>query len=120
MSEEKNKSLFKKIFNLKLLFGIVLIVAILEGVVIYYAGNPVNTFLLPPYSFYDGGADGLVTAKGSFISTTDLAFPVQTSYIECWKEFNYCWVSDATLTDNNFLSTDMNIKEIKYWTNDFI
>ena len=110
MNEVENKSLFKKILSLKLLFGVVLIVAILEGVIIYHMSNPVNNFLLPPYYFGDlreSGSDGLVTAKGSFLSTTDLAFPIQTTNIECWKEFNHCWIADASLSDHNFLSSGL-------------
>ena len=123
VSNGENVSIFRKVLNFKLLFGIVLIVAILEGIIIYYASNPINTFLLPSYYFSDlreSGLDGLVTAEGSFLSTTDLAFPVQTSHIECWQEFNHCWFADATLSENNFLSTGINLQEIKYWTDDFI
>lgn len=123
MNNGGNKSVLRKVFSLKLLFGIVLILAILEGIIIYYIINPVNTYLLPSYYFGDSrenGSDGLVTAKGSLISTSDLAFPVQTTYIQCWKEFNHCWIADATLNDNNFLSTGLDLKEIQYWTDDFI
>lgn len=115
-------SFIKKLVSLRLLFFVVLIVAIFEGVVIYYMSNPVNTFLLPSYYFgdlKDNGIDSLVTAKGSFLSTTDLAFPIQTMEIQCWKEFNHCWFSDATVNDN-FLSTGLDLQEIQYWTDDFI
>ena len=123
MIENKNIKINKKIINFKILFIIVLIVALLEGFYIYRLSDQVNNIILPSYYFGDlneKGSDGLVTAKGSFISTIDFAYPVQTSYIECWKEFNYCWISDASLSKDNFLSMGMNLKEIQYWTDDFI
>lgn len=120
MDEDKNVGQKKKSIGFRLLFCIVLVTAILEGFIIYRMSNPVNTFLLPPYYFGDLGKDGLVTAKGSFLSTTDLAFPIQTTSIECWKEFGHCWFSDATLSEQNFLSTDMSLHEIEFWTDDFI
>src|SRR5215211_3577217 len=110
--------MLKKLFNLKVFFIIVLITAILEGLIIFRISDPVNTFLLPPYDFYDG--DDLVSANGSLISTTDLAFPVQTTNIECWKDFNYCFIVVASVMDNNFLFSDLDLREIQYWTDDFI
>ena len=64
--------------------------------------------------------NGLVTATGSFLSTTNLAFPVQTTEIQCWQEFNYCWIADATLSKDNYLSTGLDLQEIQYWTDDYI
>lgn len=113
-----------KLLNFKILFWIFFFVACVEAFYIYRSSSPSNTFLLPPYHFYDSkddSSDGLVTASGSWISSqTDLAFPVSTLNIECWKEFGHCWVADATIMDNNYLSSGLTLKEIQYWNDDFI
>lgn len=118
MNDAKGINIFRRLLNIKLFFLIILVVAIFEGVIIKSMSNPVNNFLLPPYSFYDSG--DLVTAQGSFLSTTYLANPVQTSYIRCWKDFNTCWIAESTVSDNNFLSTNLDVQDIRYWNDDFI
>ena len=114
----------------KLLFWIVLIIAILEGVWIYFSHNLTNRINMAPYSFTDlkdsnPPDDSLVTAEGSWISSnTDLAFPLDSVYIECWKDFGHCWIAHATLMDEKkfdpFLSVGLDLKEIAYWNDDFI
>lgn len=120
--------------NYKLLFWLVLVIALFEGLWIFYSGNLENKISMGTYSFSDS-VDGLVTAEGSWISTTQLAFPLSTAYIECWKEFGHCWIADATIMDfeenslpspfsklfkDNFLSVGLNLKEIAVWNDDFI
>lgn len=107
-----------KFLNYKVLFYIVLVVAILEGIQIKYSSDSANIVNMPSYSFSDS-VGGLVTARGSWVSTTSLAMPLQSVQIDCWKDFNYCWISDGTLYDN-FLSTGLNLHEIAYWNDDFI
>lgn len=120
----------KKI-NYKILFWIFLIIAILEGLWIYYSSNLENTIDMGGYSFNDS-IDGLVTAEGSWLSTTQLAFPLSTAHIECWRDFGHCWIADATIMNfeknsltsklfkDNFLSVGLNLKEIAVWNDDYI
>src|SRR3989339_682147 len=105
---------------MKTLFWIVLIIAILEGHWIYKTSKPENTTLMPTYSFVDLGKDrGLVSAQGSWVSTTKLAIPLSTINIDCWESLGYCWFSTAQLVDN-YLSSDTDMKEIAYWGDDLI
>lgn len=108
-----------KFLNYKFLFWIVLIIAILEGGWIYLSNDLTKRINMAPYSFNDS-VDGLVTASGSWISTTDLAFPLSTVNIECWREFGHCWFADATIMDNSYLSVGLNLEEISRWDNDYI
>ncbi|MDO9027971.1 MAG: hypothetical protein Q7U68_03825 [Candidatus Roizmanbacteria bacterium] len=113
-----------KLFNNKSL--IIILILLILGLVyyIYKISNLTKIITLPPYTFYDSakeGSDGLVTAEGSWISTnSDLAFPLSTMNIECWKKYGNCWIADATIFKYNYLSSGLNLKEIKYWNNDFI
>lgn len=107
------------------IFFIVFVVALLEGFYIYRTKDLSNSVGLSPYSFYDSKSetgDSLVTASGSWISSTDLANPLSTVSIECWKEFEHCWIADATIFDfgSPILSSGLNLHEIKYWNDDFI
>lgn len=109
----------------KLLFWIALIITIIEGVWIYFSGNLINSVGMSPYQFIDlkdsnPPDDSLVTAQGSWISTTNLAFPLSSVKIECWKDFGHCWIADGTIMDNNFLSVGLDLKEISIWNEDFI
>lgn len=106
-------------FNFKFLFWVMLIIAVLEGVWIYFSSNLANRMLMAPYSFNDS-VEGLVTADGSWISSTQLAFPLSSVKIECWKEFGYCWIADGTIMDNDYLSVGLELKQISEWTNDYI
>lgn len=103
-------------------FYLFLFVAIIEFIYIYLTHDLTRVVSMSPYYFGDSG-NRLVTAHGSWISSqTDLAFPLSTVNIECWKDFGYCWVVDATLMDINgyYLSSGSNLHEIQYWTDDFI
>lgn len=103
----------------KYLFFVVLVFAILESGWIYLSSDLTKSILLPPYSLVDS-VEGLVIASGSWISTTDLANPIQTVQIECWKDFDHCWIMDSSLTDDKFLSLGSSIEEISKWTDDVI
>lgn len=110
----------------KRLLVVFFVIAVLEGVYIYMVSDLSNTVSLPMYSFYDSmdnGKDVLVTAEGSWISSqTDLAFPLSTLNIECWREYGYCWVADATVMKfgSDILSSGLELYEIQYWNDDFI
>lgn len=108
-----------KFISYKFLFWIILIIAILEGVWIYFSNNLANRIGMSPYSFNDS-VDGLVTAEGSWISSIQLAFPLSSVKIECWKDFGYCWIADGTIMDNDYLSVGLDLKEISEWTNDYV
>ncbi len=108
-----------KFFNYKILFWIVLVIAILEGGWIYLSNDLTKQINMASYSFNDS-IDGLVTASGSWISTTDLAFPLSTVKLECWKDFGHCWIADATIMDNDYLSVGLGLEEIARWDKDYI
>lgn len=112
-----------KLLSYKVFFWVILVIAILEGFLIYSSSKLENIIELPMYSFYDSKKD-LVTAQGAWVSTTDLAFPLSTSNIQCWKDFGYCWISTSTIFDfgtgGPMLSGDLDLKEIAYWNDDFI
>lgn len=108
-----------KFFNYKRLFWIILVVAILEGAWIYFSSDLTRRINMAEYTFTDSGGD-LVTATGSWISTSDIAFPLSTAEIDCWKDFGHCWMADATIMDNEFLSVGMKLHEIAEWNDDYI
>lgn len=106
----------KRFFRHKVIIAILLFVIIIQASWIYFSGNWAKLALLPNYSFTDLGEDGLIIAKGSWISTIDLAFPIQTIYLECWKQFNHCWIIDATFDEETkYLSLGSEVKEINRW-----
>lgn len=102
----------------KYLFFVALAFAILEAGWIYLSSDLTKNILLPPYSL--SSVEGLVTASGSWISTTDLANPIQTVQIECWKDFGHCWIIDSSLSNDKYLSLGSSIAEISKWTDDVI
>lgn len=108
-----------KLLGKKTLFWIVLLVAIIEGIWIYFSHNLIKRISMSPYSFNDS-VDGLVTAEGSWISPIKLAFPLSSVKIECWRDFGYCWFADGTIMDNNYLSVGLDLKEIEEWTDEYI
>ena len=87
-----------KNLNYKLFFWIILTVAFLEGLWVFNTVNFENKISMGAFSFNDSD-DRLITAQGSWISTTQLAYPLSTAKIECWKEFGHCWIADATIMD---------------------
>jgi hypothetical protein len=109
----------KKFFSFKIFFWILLIIAIMEGFWIYLSTNLSNRINLPLHSFYDSG-EGLVTAEGAWVTPIKVAFPLSTVIIECWKEFGHCWIADATISDNTFLTAGLGLKEISEWNKDYI
>lgn len=117
--DEDKPQIIKHKNKYKPLFFIVLIIAVLEGLWIYLSSDLTKSILMPNYSLSDS-VDGLVTASGSWISTTELAYPMQTVQIECWKDFGHCWFMDGSISDDKFLSVNSDIEEIAKWTNDVI
>lgn len=131
MQKEKESSKPRKYTIIyRILFCVILLIAIGEGVWIYLSSNLANRIITAPYSFIDLRDDNpleddLVTAEGSWVSSVDsLAFPIDSVSIECWKQFGHCWVAHATLMDEQkfdpFLSLGMDLYEIQYWNDDFI
>jgi len=123
-----------KNLNYKLFFWIILTVAFLEGLWVFNTVNFENKISMGAFSFNDSD-DRLITAQGSWISTTQLAYPLSTAKIECWKEFGHCWIADATIMDfeeytlpsplskifkHSNLYVGLNLKEIAVWNDDFI
>ena len=101
-----------------LLIGLIL-VAIVEGWVIYRLSNVENQVLMPSayFSKIDPQfADTFYTATGSWISDTKLANPAQTIELACYKNFGYCIESIAQISENNFLNVSTDLHEIDSWT----
>ena len=111
----------KKLLNYKTLFWAVLTIALIEGGLLYLSSDLTKRISLPIYSYYDSN-DGLVTAEGAWISPIKVAFPLSTTSIECWKDFGYCWIADATIMkfDGEILSSGLKLKKIAYWNDDFV
>lgn len=112
-SNQSPKNKFKKAFF------VILIIALLEAGWIYLSSDLTKSILMPNFMLSDS-VGGLVTASGSWISTTELAYPMQTIEIECWKDFGHCWIMDASLSDDKYLSLNSDIEEIAKWTDDAI
>jgi hypothetical protein len=62
---------------------------------------------------------GLVKAEGTWMSDTEMANDFNTVEIACWKEFNYCFTSQAELNDlfsgSPLLYLGTELYEIKKW-----
>lgn len=112
-----------RLLNNKTLFLVVFLVALVEGAFIYFSQDLSDRISLPMYSFYDS-ENGLITAEGAWVSTEDLAFPLSTVTIECWKQFGHCWIADATIMDfdsgSQHLSSGLELEEIAMWSEDYI
>ena len=117
LENEPHKLAKKNVF--KYLFFVVITIAILEAGWIYLSSDLTKSILLPPYSLTDS-VEGLITASGSWISTTELANPIQTIQIECWKDFGHCWIMDSSLSNEKYLSLGSSIEKIAKWTDEAI
>lgn len=116
-----------KFLNTKTVLAIIFLIACLEAIYIWRYSSPAKNIILPSYSYYDSrenkddGSDSLVSAEGSWISETEFAYPIFTTSIDCWKDFDHCWVASAYLDDKyNVLSSDLDLHQINYWNDDFI
>lgn len=58
--------------------------------------------------------DTLVTLTGSWYSKTKLAFPTQSSEIQCWKDKATCFEAQGSISDN-YLHTALLSYTIKFW-----
>ncbi|MBU1868378.1 hypothetical protein KJ608_02850 [Patescibacteria group bacterium] len=78
------------------------------------------------YFFYDADSDDYVSAEGSWLSTTQLAFPIQTIKMDCWKDNMSCIVATTTLVegtgslDLNHLDLDIDYEGIATWSKEEI
>lgn len=102
----------------KIIIGILLVIVVGEGYFLFSDKVFTNSILLRPYSFTDIGT--FVKAEGSWTSNTQLAYPIQTSIIECYKEFGHCWFTDAAVGDDRFLSLHTQIEKISRWDDDVV
>lgn len=74
---------------------------------------------LPGYYFSDYLWDSFFSGKGTWIfenEKEDMAFPLQTTRIECYRNQGICFEATASLF-NNFLSVDLEEYEIERWDN---
>jgi hypothetical protein len=59
-------------------------------------------------------SDTLVTIEGSWYSEAKLAYPVQSSHIECWKDKGICVEAQGTIKDG-YLNTTSYVYDIASW-----
>lgn len=106
---------------------IVILIIALAGAILWIkqTSDLRNTITPQTYSFTE--VDGLVTAKGSWVSAdTDLANPLQTLEIQCWESFKHCFVNYSEVSqfesifDFALLTAYSEIHEISRWTPDLI
>jgi len=107
---------------------ILFIIAFLEGGYIYLTHDLTKRIFLPSYSYTDSlyphsssssqPEDISVGVKGSWLSDTELADPIQTVDIFCFKPSMQCTMTDAAIQESNsfFFSTNTSILEIDRWT----
>lgn len=103
------------------------VIALLEGWYIYSTYDLKNRILLPSYSYTDSlypqsssssqPEDISVGVKGSWLSDTELADPIQTVDIFCFKPSMQCTMTDAAIQESNsfFFSTNTTTLEIARW-----
>lgn len=103
-----------------LIFVGVLITALcIESWLIYKLWTPEN-HIIPNssnlyFSFSDtGGPDDFVSIDGTWYSETDLAFPIQGSNIQCWRDKLICNESQGYIYDS-YLFVDTNIYDLQSW-----
>lgn len=58
---------------------------------------------------------GLITAKGTWMSDTEIANKANTVVLQCWKEFDHCFVSQAEIADYGGLYLGTDLYEITKW-----
>lgn len=113
----------------RIYIAILLIIAIVEGLYIYRTHDLKKRILLPNYFYYDSlytakeqPNDYYVSVKGSWISDTELADPIQTINLFCYKPTMECTLTDATVQESNsfFLSTNTDTLEISQWKENVI
>lgn len=80
--------------------------------------------MLPPYHFGDIFRDDTindkyVTVEGTWISDTKLADPIQTTKLECWRDFGYC-IDNTARISNGYLHIDTTLHKISSWIRDEI
>lgn len=70
---------------------------------------------LGTYSFYDDGF-GFISAQGTWISDTDLGYPVQSSDIICMKNSMLCTEAIAQISEDGFLFVNNELYDINTWS----
>lgn len=58
--------------------------------------------------------DAILMVSGSWVSDTELAFPYQTTKIQCDKRLGYCFKSEADV-DDGLLYNSVDYQKIKSW-----
>jgi phosphoribosyl-dephospho-CoA transferase len=69
---------------------------------------------LGTFSFSDYGYD-MVTADGTWISDTELAYPVQASHIICMKDFMLCTEAFGQISEDGYLFVSNELYDIQTW-----
>lgn len=103
-------------FRWKLLVAGLVGIGVVEALMIHHANKRAVQYL-DSYNFYDSGDH--VSATGTWTSQTKLAAPIQTSHIDCWREWNHCIHATASILMGG-LNVDMTYWEAKDWGKDAI
>jgi hypothetical protein len=102
----------KKIYALCVLL---VVIAGVEGWIIYVEKD-VRNIALGSYTYSDPGFD-YIKIKGTWLSDSDLAYPVNTAEITCVKKTNTCTDSRAEISEDKFLFLSNTPYEIETWSN---
>lgn len=103
-----------------------LIICIAEGIVIYAQSKIESNVILPSFQYtdisknYPEFEDNYITAKGSWVSDTKLANPLQTVELTCDNSLGYCEEVIGELFDNKLLTVSSTSYKIAVWTKDKI
>lgn len=108
----------------KITIAILLLAALVEGWLISNLWNTENQIIPASSLMYadlknSPFGDTLVTMKGSWFSETKLAYPTQSSSIECWKDKGVCFEATGQMS-GNYLITASSTYTIYSWTDDEI
>jgi len=107
----------KLILNLVILSIVVFVISRLWSIRNNFSFD--RQIMMPNYSYTDDG--NYIFAQGSWISTTDLAEPLQTINFECQKKTMTCISVDSTLSQNNtYLSGHVEYIDIDKWNDEEI
>jgi hypothetical protein len=98
--------------RIKTLIFILSLIIIFEGYIIYHSSNIENQILLPSFSFNDSG--NYIFAEGSWASDEKLAFPLQTTRIQCFQDLNFCITTFGRIAEK-FLFLDSEVDKVETW-----
>ena len=103
----------------KFLIGLLVMIVFAEGWIIYKTYNlenrviPLNSFIFN--NGLKGYADNYVSSEGTWVSDTELAYPINSSIITCVKSAGFCIEALGQLSSSGNLIVDSTIFDIQTW-----